>query len=90
MKEFTERLNRLERAYEALVNRKNEPLPDGNGIFARYKYPVLTAAHTRLTWRYDLNPDSNPYLMERFGINGVFNSGAIKWKGKYLLMARVE
>lgn len=90
MKEFTERLNRLERAYEALVNRKNEPQPDGNGIFVRYKYPVLTAAHTRLTWRYDLNPDSNPYLMERFGINGVFNSGAIKWKGKYLLMARVE
>lgn len=90
MKEFTERLNRLERAYEALINRKNEPLPDGNGIFTRYKHPVLTAAHTRLTWRYDLNPDTNPYLMERFGINGVFNSGAIKWKGKYLLMARVE
>lgn len=90
MKEFTERLNRLERAYETLVSRKNEPLPDGNGIFVRYKHPVLTAAHTRLTWRYDLNPDTNPYLMERFGINGVFNSGAIKWKGRYLLMARVE
>ncbi|SIN69779.1 glycoside hydrolase family 130 protein [Chitinophaga niabensis] len=90
MKEFTERLNRLERAYEALVSRKNEPMPDGNGVFVRYKHPVLTAAHTRLTWRYDLNPDNNPYLMERFGINGVFNSGAIKWKGKYLLMARVE
>ena len=90
MKEFTERLSRLERAYEALVSRKNEPMPDGNGIFVRYKHPVLTAAHTRLTWRYDLNPDNNPYLMERFGINGVFNSGAIKWKGKYLLMARVE
>ncbi|MRG45136.1 glycosidase [Chitinophaga sp. SYP-B3965] len=90
MKEFTERLNRLERAYEALVNRRNEPLPDGNGVFVRYKHPVLTAAHTKLTWRYDLNPDTNPFLMERFGINGVFNSGAIKWKGKYLLMARVE
>lgn len=90
MKEFTERLNLLERAYETLVRRENEPQPGGNGVFVRYKHPVLTAAHARLTWRYDLNPETNPYLIERFGINGVFNAGAIKWKGKYLLMARVE
>jgi len=62
----------------------------GNGIYERYERPVLTAAHTPLFWRYDLNPANNPYLMERFGINAVFNAGAIKWQGKYLVCARVE
>jgi 4-O-beta-D-mannosyl-D-glucose phosphorylase len=62
----------------------------GNGVYDRYINPVLTAAHAPVFWRYDLNPETNPYLMERFGINAVFNAGAIKWKGKYLLVARVE
>jgi len=59
-------------------------------VYHRYINPVLTAAHTPVFWRYDLNPQTNPWLMERFGINAVFNAGAIKWKGKYMLMARVE
>jgi len=62
----------------------------GNGIFLRYRNPILTAAHTPLFWRYDLDQSSNPFLMERFGINGVFNAGAIKWKDRYALMVRVE
>ena len=62
----------------------------GNGVFERYKYPILTADHPPLEWRYDFNPETNPYLMERFGINAVFNAGAIKFNGKYLVMARVE
>ena len=87
---FQDRLRTLEKTHHDLLKRKNEKELLGNGIFSRYKYPVLTAEHTPLSWRYDLNPRTNPFLMTRFGINGVFNSGAIKWKGKYILMARVE
>lgn len=87
---FRERLTELEKQHRVLVNRRNEILTPGNGVYSRYKYPVLTAAHAPLEWRYDLNPASNPHLMERYGINGVFNAGAIKWNGKYLMMARVE
>ncbi|NML41096.1 glycosidase [Chitinophaga sp. G-6-1-13] len=88
--QFSERLTALEQQYQLLINRNNEKLTPGNGIFDRYRYPVLTAAHTPLEWRYDLNPASNPHLMERYGMNGVFNAGAIKWNNKYVLMARVE
>ena len=76
--------------YEALLIRRNSPIESNNGIFTRYKYPVLTAAHTPIFWRYDLNEESNPYLMERIGMNATLNSGAIKWNGKYLLVVRVE
>jgi 4-O-beta-D-mannosyl-D-glucose phosphorylase len=62
----------------------------GNGVYQRYEHPVLTAAHTPLNWRYDLNEASNPWLMERIGINAVFNAGAIYFNNKYLLVARVE
>lgn len=87
---FSKRLQTISRAHEQLITLKNEPLLPGNGIFERYKYPILTAMHTPIFWRYDLSPDTNPYLMERFGINGTFNSGAIKWNGRYLLLVRVE
>lgn len=89
---FYSRLEKLEKHHQALVNRKNEKCPEetGNGVIDRYRYPVLTNEHTPLFWRYDLHPETNPYLMERFGINAVLNAGAIKWKGKYLLVARVE
>ena len=76
---------------ELLINRKNEIDPDFyNGIYDRYKYPVLTREHAPLIWQYDFNPETNPFFMERFGINAVFNAGAIKFNGKYLVMARVE
>jgi 4-O-beta-D-mannosyl-D-glucose phosphorylase len=87
---FGKRLEKLKERYGELIGRPNEPSGIGNGIFDRYRHPILTAAHTPLFWRYDLNEKTNPFLMERFGINGVFNAGAIKWQGKYLLMARVE
>lgn len=76
--------------HNELLTRTNEKEICGNGIFERYKYPVLTNEHTPLEWRYDLNLATNPYMMERIGINAVMNAGAIKWHGKYLLMARVE
>ncbi len=87
---FKERLEQLERAHNALIIRKNKKVEPGNGIFYRYEYPVLTGNHAPLFWRYDLNPATNPYLLERIGINAAFNAGAMKHNGKYLLMARVE
>lgn len=87
---FDSRLQALRKEHRELLERANEPLLPGNGIYERYKYPILTRNHTPLEWRYDLSPERNPYCMERFGINGVFNAGAICLDGKYLLVARVE
>lgn len=86
---FSERLARLESEHDHILTRKNEP-EAGNGVFERYRYPVLTAEHTPLFWRYDLHEETNPFLMERFGIHATFNSGAIRWKGRYILAVRVE
>lgn len=86
---FDERKERLVKEHEALITRKNEPI-EGNGVCERYKYPILTGDHAPLFWRYDFDPQTNPYLMERFGIHAAFNSGAIKWNGRYLLVVRVE
>jgi len=87
---FNERLKRMEHEYTALLARVNQPVTESNGVFTRYQHPVLTAKHVPLNWRYDLNPLTNPFLIERFGINGAFNAGAIKWNNKYLLVARME
>lgn len=75
---------------EELLNRKNEKTDLYNGIFDRYKYPVLTREHIPLTWRYDLNKETNPHFMERLGVNAVMNAGAIELDGKYYLIARIE
>lgn len=75
---------------EVLLTRKNEKTNDYNGIYDRYKYPVLTAEHAPILWRYDLNPETNPNFMERLGVNAVMNSGAIEMNGKICLVARVE
>ncbi|MBR3530082.1 MAG: glycosidase [Bacteroidaceae bacterium] len=90
MMSFQEKVNQLFAEYEALVTRKNVPVEEGNGIITRYTHPILTAAHAPIFWRYDLDEKSNPYLMERIGVNAVLNSGAIKMNGKYLLVVRVE
>jgi len=87
---FKNRLKLLRTSYNELVTRRNHAFESLNGIYERYQNPVLTAAHTPLTWRFDFNQQTNPYLMERFGINAVFNSGAIKFNNKYVLVARVE
>ena len=88
--QFKDRLAGLEEAYAKLIDINNEIEGLGNGIFDRYKHPVLTAQHAPIAWKYDLNPETNPYLMERFGINAAFNAGAIKFNGKYLMVVRVE
>ena len=81
----------LSKKYEELIGRKNE-VDDSfyNGIYDRYRYPVLTRDHIPLTWKYDVNPATNPYFMERLGFNCVFNAGAIELDGKYYIVARVE
>lgn len=78
------------RRHEELITRTNIKAGPGNGIFDRYRYPILTNSHTPLEWRYDMNPATNPFMMERIGVNAVMNAGAIKLNGKYLLMVRVE
>jgi len=88
--EFKSRFNILSEEHSKLVSRKNERIEPGNGIFYRYKYPVLTGDHAPLLWRFDLDPESNPHLMERFGIHAAFNAGAMKFDGKYILAVRVE
>jgi 4-O-beta-D-mannosyl-D-glucose phosphorylase len=88
--DFNSTLLVLSEEHEKLVTRKNERIEPGNGIFYRYKYPVLTGDHAPLFWKYDLNPETNPYLMERFGIHATFNAGAMKFEGKYILAVRVE
>ncbi len=75
---------------EALLNRKNKKSRFYNGIYDRYVYPVLTREHAPIHWRYDLNEETNPYFMERLGINAVMNAGAIELNGKFYLIARVE
>lgn len=86
---FEEKLQELRRKQEALLSRKNEPA-EGNGVYERWVNPIVTNAHVPLEWRYDLNEESNPCLMERIGIHATFNSGAIKWGDKYALVVRVE
>ncbi len=80
----------LKEAQEKLLARKNVKSDFYNGVFDRYEYPVLTRNHIPLTWTYDLNPETNPYFMERLGINAVMNSGAIELNGKFYLIARIE
>lgn len=88
--DFKKKLEGLQAAHEALLDRRNEGAGESGGWFMRYKYPVVTAEHIPLNWRYDLCERTNPFLMERIGVNAVLNAGAIKWKGKYVLMVRVE
>lgn len=76
--------------YEKLIARKNEKSDFYNGVYDRYEYPVLTREHIPLTWKYDLNPQTNPFFMERLGVNAVFNAGAIYLNGKYYIVARIE
>lgn len=90
MIDFTSRLAQLQQYHDALITKENEKEALGNGIFDRYKNPVVTAAHVPLDWRYDFDEKSNPFLMERIAVNATFNAGAIKFNGKYILVLRVE
>ena len=90
MNDFSLKLKALRAHHEDLLTCKNEPIEWGNGIYTKYKYPILTGEHTPLEWRYDCDENDNPYLMQRIMINATLNSGAIKWNGKYILVVRVE
>ena len=87
---FQERLHFLQQVHDELLQKKNVEKRSVNGIYNRFENPVVTPQHTPLEWRFDLDPESNPFLLERFGINATFNSGAIKFNGKYVLAVRVE
>jgi 4-O-beta-D-mannosyl-D-glucose phosphorylase len=87
---FKKRLSILQQDYKKLIARPNRKVRGGNGVYSRYLYPVLTAAHTPLFWRYDLDYATNPHLLERIGVNAAFNAGAIDYHGKILLAVRVE
>ena len=76
---FQNRLQVLKKVYQELISKNNKVIESINGIYERYENPVLTAAHTPLTWRFDFDENTNPFLIERFGINAAFNSGAIKF-----------
>lgn len=90
MNGFEQKVKLLRQRHEALLCRKNEPLEHDNGIYSKYRYPVLTAEHTPLEWRYDFSEKDNPFLMQRIMMNAVLNAGAIKWNGRYVVVARVE
>lgn len=90
MSNFESRLAALKKEFRGNTEYKNAPVLPGNGVFLRYEKPVLTADHAPVFWRYDLNPETNPFLMERLGINAVLNPGAIEIDGKFYLVARVE
>ena len=80
METFNEKVTRLFQKHEALITRTNEPIEEGNGIFTRYKYPVVTAAHTPVFWRYDLNEQTNPYLMERIECRTQLRCHQVEWQ----------
>ncbi len=79
MSDFKQRLHALKMHHEQLLSRENKPVEWGNGIYTRYEYPIVTAEHAPLEWRYDFNEEDNPHLMQRIMINATLNSGAIKW-----------
>ncbi len=87
---FEKRVQKLFKEYEKLITSKNEKLDSENGIINRYKYPIITGAHTPVHWRFDLDYESNPNLLERLGINVAFNAGAIKFNDKYCMVVRTE
>lgn len=90
MSSFKEKAKALLQQHEALVTKKNTVRASGNGVYDCYENPILTAEHAPIFWRYDLNEKTNPFLMERQGVNAAFNSGAMLWNGKYILAVRVE
>ena len=89
-REYKEQVKQFLAEHEALINRPNKKTTKTNGIVQRFQHPVLTAEHTPVFWRYDLDPATNPLLCERMGINSAFNVGAIELDGQFFLLARVE
>jgi len=89
-KAFDEKLIELKKSHEELITRKNEKVSEYNGIYEKYKFPILTNQHAPLSWRFDFNHETNPMLLQRIGINAAFNAGAIMFNGKFCMVVRVE
>mgnify|MGYP001120849865 CR=1 FL=1 len=89
-KDFDKQVGRLFKKHEKFITKKNKKVKESNGIFDRYKYPVLTAAHTPVFWRYDLDYKANPHMMERLGMNAAFNAAAMYFNGKFIMAVRAE
>jgi 4-O-beta-D-mannosyl-D-glucose phosphorylase len=88
---FLTRVKMVRAAHEAFLKRKNLVDADwDNGVFERFRYPVVTYRHAPMEWRYDFNPKTNPFFMERLGINATLNPGAFYWRGKVHLVVRTE
>lgn len=87
---FEERLRLIKQKHNMLIERKNNEMFSDNGVYNRYEFPILTREHIPMHWRYDLNKETNPNFLERIGFNAAFNSGAIKFKDKYVLVVRIE
>lgn len=90
MNSYNSKIKALIKDQNKLIEKENTPTSTTNGWYQRYTNPILTAEHAPILWRYDLNEKTNPFLMERIGINAAMNAGAIKWDNKYLLVVRVE
>jgi len=88
--DFDNKIRELFAEHHKFVTKKNEALKSDNNIYHRYKYPILTREHAPIFWRYDLDYERNPDLLQRLGVNTTFNAGAIELDGKYYLIARVE
>lgn len=88
--EFEAKLTKLQSQHKALVTKENSEIQKSNGIYSRWSNPIVTNDHIPLNWRYDFNHETNPFLLERIGVNATLNSGAIKFNGKYVIVVRVE
>ena len=90
MTEYEQKVAALRAHHEELLSRRNKPVEWGNGIYEKWQFPVVTAEHIPLEWKYDFDEHDNPFLMQRIMCNATMNSGAMKWKGRYVLVVRVE
>ncbi len=88
--EFEAKLTKLQAQHKALIANENSEVQKSNGIYSRWSNPIVTNDHIPLNWRYDFNHETNPFLLERIGVNATLNSGAIKFNGKYVIVVRVE
>lgn len=87
---FQDRFIKLQTEHKTLLEQQNTKVEQASGIYDRYQYPIVTSEHVPLNWRFDLSPTTNPFLLERIGVNATFNAGALKWKGKYIVVVRIE
>ncbi|WP_327078105.1 MULTISPECIES: glycosidase [unclassified Pseudoalteromonas] len=88
--EFEAKLTKLQAQHKTLIAKENSEVQKSNGIYSRWSNPIVTNDHIPLNWRYDFNHETNPFLLERIGVNATLNSGAIKFNGKYVIVVRVE